>query len=52
MRTYAVCILVSIAAVTIEVSGISFNVTNQVIDTQIVLLFYIGLYFSSQSFKC
>ena len=37
--------------VSIVVSGISLNVTNQVIDIQIVLLFDIGLYFPSQSFK-
>ena len=37
--------------VSIEVSGISLNVSNQVIDIQIVLLFDIGLYFPSQSFK-
>ena len=37
--------------VSIEVFGISLNVTNQVIDIQIVLLFDIGLYFPSQSFK-
>ena len=37
--------------VSIEVSGISLNVTNQVIDIQIMLLFYIGLDFPSQSFK-
>ena len=34
--------------VSIEVSGISLNVSNQVIDIQIVLLFDIGLYFPSQ----
>ena len=37
--------------VSIEVSGISLNVTNQVTDIQIVLLFDIRLYFPSQSFK-
>ena len=37
--------------VSIEVSRISLNVTNQVIDIQIMLLFDIGLYFPSQSFK-
>ena len=37
--------------VSIEVSAISLNVTNQVIDKQIVLHFAIGLYFPSQSFK-
>ena len=37
--------------VSIEVSGISLNVTNQVIDIQIVLLVDTGLYFPSQSFK-
>ena len=37
--------------VSIEVSGISLYVTNQVIDIQIMLLFYIGLDFPSQSFK-
>ena len=35
----------------IEVSGISLKVTNQVTDVQIVLLFDIGVYFPSQSFK-
>ena len=37
--------------VSIKVSGISLNVSNQVIDIQIMLLFDIGLYFPSQSFK-
>ena len=37
--------------VSIKVSGISLNVSNQVTDIQIVLLFDIGLYFRSQSFK-
>ena len=37
--------------VSIEVSGISLDVTNQVTDIQIVLLFDIGLDFPSQSFK-
>ena len=37
--------------VSIEVSGISLNVSNQVTDRQIVLLFDIALYFPSQSFK-
>ena len=37
--------------VSIEVSWVSLNVTNQVIDIQIVLLFNIGLYFPSQSFN-
>ena len=37
--------------VSIEASGISLNVTNQVLDIQIVLFFDIGLYFPSQSFK-
>ena len=33
--------------VSVEVSGISLNATNQVIDIHIVLLFDIGLYFQS-----
>ena len=37
--------------VSIEVSGINFNVSNQVIVIQIVLLFDTGLYFPSLSFK-